>query len=115
LHLLTTASQAALGARNPAARFDVRRFRPNLLIDTAATEGLVENEWCGKMLRIASARIKVEIPCVRCVMPTLPQADLPKDPSVLRTIVRDAAQNFGAYATVTSPARLTVGDEVELL
>src|SRR5262249_57469413 len=32
LHLLSTASLAALGADAPADRFDRRRFRPNVLI-----------------------------------------------------------------------------------
>jgi uncharacterized protein YcbX len=115
LHLLTTASLAALAARNPSARFDVRRFRPNVLIETAGTAGLVETEWAGRTLHIGGASIKVEIPCVRCVMTTLPQGDLAKDPSVLRTIVSDAAQNLGVYATVTSPGRIAAGDTVELL
>ena len=115
LHLLTTASLAALGARTPSARFDVRRFRPNVLVETAGGTGLVETEWLGQMLRIGSARIKIEVPCVRCVMTTLPQGDLVKDSSVLRTIVRDAAQNLGVYATVVSPGRVAVGDAVELI
>jgi len=114
LNLLTTASLAALGARNPSARFDVRRFRPNVLVDTDAAAGLVETEWAGKVLRIGAARIKIELGCTRCVMTTLPQGDLEKDPSVLRTIVRDAAQNVGVYATIESPGRVAVGDAVEL-
>ena len=114
LHLLTTASLAALGARNSSAHFDVRRFRPNVLVDTGAAAGLVETEWAGKVLRVGEARIKIEVPCTRCVMTTLPQGDLEKDPSVLRTIVRDAAQNLGVYATIESAGRVAVGDAVEL-
>jgi uncharacterized protein len=114
LHLLTTASLAALGARNSSAHFDVRRFRPNVLLDTGAAVGLVETEWAGKVLRIGAARLKIQVACTRCVMTTLPQGDLEKDPSVLRTIVRDAAQNLGVYATIDSPGRVAVGDAVEL-
>ena len=112
---LTTASLAALGARNATARFDVRRFRPNVLVDTEGAAGLVEVDWVGKTLRVGGARVKVDIPCVRCVMPTLPQQNLPKDPSVLRTIVRDAAQNLGVYATAVTPGRVAVGDAVEIV
>lgn len=115
LHLLTTASLAALGTHNPSARFDVRRFRPNVVVDTGGAIGLVETEWLGKTLRIGSARIKIEAPCPRCVMTTLPQDGLAQDPSVLRTIVRHAAQNVGVYATVASPGSITAGDAVELV
>src|SRR5262249_26220052 len=87
LHLLTTASLAALSACAPRARFDVRRFRPNFLIECPkGTTGLVENAWCGRVLRVGGARLQLEMPCVRCVMTTLPQSDLPNDPMVLRTI-----------------------------
>jgi uncharacterized protein YcbX len=116
LHVLTTATLTTLGRHNPAARFDVRRFRPNLLVEpTDGADGLIENDWCGKTLRIGTARIKVEIPCVRCVMTTLPQADLLKEPGVLRTIVRDAAQNLGVYATIATAGSAAVGDEVEVI
>ena len=66
-------------------------------------------------LGFGAAQIKIEIPCVRCVMTTLPQGDLTKDPGVLRTIVRDAAQNLGVYATVASRGPVAVGDAVELI
>jgi len=44
----------------------------------------------------------------------LSQGDLPEDPRVLRTIVRDADQNLGVYATVVTPGRVEVGDAVTL-
>ena len=56
LHLLTTASLAALGDGAPAERFDRRRFRPNVLIETpAGTTGFTEAAWAGRA-RCGSAR-----------------------------------------------------------
>lgn len=115
LHLVTTATLATLAGKTPGAAFDVRRFRPNILIEPpTGTTGLIENDWCGKVLRIGMVEIKIEMPCVRCVMTTLPQGELPKDPSVLRTVVRDGSQNLGVYATVVSAGSVAVGDEVGL-
>jgi uncharacterized protein YcbX len=116
LHVLTTATLAAMSHWNPAAVWDVRRFRPNFLIETTPEiVGLVEFEWTGRTLSVGEARIKCELPAVRCSMPTQPQGDLPKDPSVLRTIVREANQNLGAYASVIAAGQVKVGDAVELV
>jgi hypothetical protein len=114
-HVLTTASLNALASRNPGADFDSRRFRPNVLVETERdVEGLVEAEWSGRTIRIGATRIKLEMPTVRCVIPTLDQPGMKKDPSVLRTIVRDAAQNLGAYATIATGGTIALGDEVTL-
>lgn len=113
VHLLTTSWLADLAAANPSARFDRRRFRPNFLIEPAA-KGKVELEWCGREVKIGDARLKIESPVVRCSMTTQPQQDLPKDPSVLRTIVRDSDQNVGVYASVVSSGTVHVGDAVDL-
>jgi uncharacterized protein len=114
-NVLTTASLSAMSSHNPAADFDSRRFRPNVLVETkSGIEGLVEAEWSGRTLRIGTTRIKIEMPTVRCVIPTLDQPGVKKDPSVLRTIVRDAAQNLGAYATIAAGGTIAIGDEVAL-
>jgi MOSC domain-containing protein len=114
-HLVTTATIAKLRDLTPGANIDSRRFRPNLLIETnSGMTGLVEADWNGRTVRIGDARIKVEMPCARCVMTTLEQIDLAKDPSVLRTIVRDADQNVGSYCTVVGAGKFAVGDEVAL-
>jgi MOSC domain-containing protein len=113
--VLTTASLSELSRKNPAADFDSRRFRPNVLVETkSGIEGLVEAEWSGRIIRIGATRIKLEMPTVRCVIPTLDQPGMKKDPSVLRTIVRDAAQNLGAYATIANSGTIALGDEVAL-
>ena len=116
LLLLTDASLRALQARAPKSRIDVRRFRPNFLIATAPeTEGFVEMAWPGRTLRVGGALLEVTIACPRCVMTTHGFEDLPRDPSIMRTLVREAAQKLGVYARVVEPGEVALGDAVELL
>jgi uncharacterized protein YcbX len=116
LHLLTTASMRTLAARAPGTTVDVRRFRPNFLIEASGGhDELPERDWGGRTLRIGPVEVKIEMPTVRCVMPTLPQGDLAKEPAILRTIVRDLDQNLGVYATVVTPGAVRVGDAVALV
>jgi uncharacterized protein YcbX len=115
IHVLTTSSLQAMASFNATAVWDVRRFRPNFLIETAGLEGLVEAGWAGRHLRIGALELKCEVPTVRCGMTTHAQAELPKDPSVLRSIVKDADQNLGIYANVSNPGPVAVGDAVELV
>ncbi len=116
IHLLTTSSLVEMTRLHPAAAWDVRRFRPNFLIETGdSMTGLVEAEWSGRALRLGELHLKCEIPTVRCGMTTHAQAELPKDPTVLRTIVRGAGQNLGLYASILNSGRVAVGDAVKLL
>ena len=113
IHLLTRASLAAMG---PSARFDRRRFRPNILVDTAGDlVGLVEAGWVGREIRVGTAVLRGELRTMRCAMVVAAQPDLPKDPSVLRAIVRDADQCLGLYASVSRPGAVAVGDPVVLV
>jgi len=115
LLVLTTATLEKLAKAAPASRVDVRRFRPNFVIETApGIEGYVEAGWAGRRLRIGGLEIEGTIPCPRCVMVTHGFADLPRDPGLLRAIVRDADQNAGLYARPTGSARVSLGDEVAL-
>jgi uncharacterized protein YcbX len=116
IHILTTATLDAMRKVNPSAAWDVRRFRPNIVIETVPEiVGLAESEWAGRQLRVGNLAFKCTIPTVRCGMTMHAQADLPKDPSILRSIVRDAAQNLGVYASVSAGGRVSVGEKVELI
>lgn len=70
VHLLTTATINRLRELYPAGRFEVRRFRPNIVVATAEGEpGFVENDWVGHTLAIGDTiRLRVTEPCPRCVM-----------------------------------------------
>lgn len=115
VHLLTTSSLGAMARLNPDSAWDARRFRPNFFIETAdGVEGLVESGWGGRRLRLGGLVLKCEMPAPRCSMTIQAQDGLPKDPRVLRTIVK-VGQNLGVYASVAAPGRVEVGDAVELL
>lgn len=110
LHVVTTASLAALRALHDGD-FDVRRFRPNLVVDSPAT-GFVEAEWTGGTLSAGSCTAFVDCQTPRCSMPTRAQPELPADPKILRTIAHEAARCLGAYATVTRTGHIRCGDVV---
>jgi uncharacterized protein len=114
LLLLTDATLRRLQALAPGSRVDVRRFRPNLVIETGA-EGFVEQEWIGRRLALGEAQLEVVVGCPRCVMITHAFADLPGDPGLMRTVVKEADQNVGVYARVLTPGRVAVGDSVRVL
>jgi uncharacterized protein YcbX len=116
LHLLTTATIDRLRTLYPEGRFEVRRFRPNIVVSTEPDEqGIAENDWIGRTVAIGDeVRLAITGPCPRCVMVTLPQGDLPKDSGILRTAAQHNGVNVGVYGSVTSGGTVRRGDPVVL-
>lgn len=112
VHLLTTATLAALQDAYPAGRFDVRRFRPNLVIRLDDPQpGFAESGWIDRVVAIGDeVRLRITGPCPRCVMTTLPQSDLPADPDILRTAARQNKAHVGVYASVIQGGLIRRGD-----
>jgi uncharacterized protein YcbX len=114
LHVLTTASVEALRALAPGSDFDVRRFRPNLLLETDARDTLTELAWCGGTLDAGSFRARIETPTPRCSMPSRSQPGLAADPRIMKTIAAHAERCLGVYASIAKPGRVQVGDRVDI-
>ena len=123
LSVLTTSTLEQLSELQPQSRFDERRFRMNVIVDTDDA-GFVENDWVGRELTIGDAvRLRVALPDPRCVMTTLAQDELPKDNDVLRTLARHNRVQVGGaglfpctgvYAVVEAPGTMRTGDPVAL-
>jgi uncharacterized protein len=116
IHLLTTSTINHLRELYPEGRFEVRRFRPNIVMESASGEKeFIENLWIGKNLIIGEdVVLRVTGACTRCVMTTLPQGDLPKDLGILRTVARYNQVTAGVYASVHRGGTIHRGDPVRL-
>src|SRR5207253_8700805 len=111
---LSTTTIDVLRAAYPEGRFEVRRFRPNIVLQTPSKrEDFIENGWADGALAIGSQLcLNVTGPCPRCVMTTLPQGDLPQDLGILKTAVRHNKGAVGAYPSVTKVGSTRRGDSV---
>jgi uncharacterized protein len=123
LHIVTTGTLAKLGELRPESRFEVARFRPNVVVDTGDSS-FHESEWNGHLVSIGDeVQAYVEFPCPRCVMTTLAQADLPADPDILKTatantllfpLLAKKLPSVGIYASVVRGGTVRTGDQVRV-
>jgi uncharacterized protein YcbX len=111
--VLTTASLRAGAGLHPSGDWDVRRFRPNLLVESDDDEW-VEDGWCGRNLRIGAVKVTPRQPCIRCTMVTRPQPQLDRDLDIYKTLARHHGGNLGVWSTVDTPGILRVGDPVDV-
>ncbi len=101
-------TQVSIVGEDTIAGWDVRRFRPNVLVD-----GGDEDQWVGHNIALGATRLDIVKPIDRCVITTRPQpGGIERDLDVLRTVNRDRAGNLGVGAMVTTPGPIALGDEV---
>jgi uncharacterized protein YcbX len=96
-------------------RLDVRRFRPNVVIDTGSSaEPFPEDAWVGQSLAFGNvgsgARASVTELDERCVMINFDPDTGVGSPNVLRTVVRERNNYAGVYAVPTRGGAIAVGD-----
>ena len=113
VHLMSSTSLASLSESDEP--YDVRRFRPNVLVDVDQPDGeFPESAWVGGEVEIGSAAMHVTIPTIRCVVPTRPQPGLDLERGLTRRLVDRTDRFLGVYADVTRPGQLRVGDVVSI-
>lgn len=114
VHLITRQTLRTMAALAPDSDFDVRRFRPTILLDSPSTADRPEWEWCGGVLHGPHADLQPLIPTIRCVMPSHEQPELKRDRQITRTIAAHSRRCLGVYGTVTRPGRVAEGDVLQL-
>ena len=99
---VTLLSTATIGSH------PVRRFRPNVLLDSGGEDALL-----GATVRIGDAVVALTKPVPRCVMVTRAQpGGIEVDRDVLRWIHRERAGALAVGGPVLRPGTVRVGDEV---
>jgi len=108
-------------AREAGHDLDIRRFRPNLVIDTNGTNGaqpFEEDRWIGKLLEFGSEgtgpAISVTMRDLRCVMMNLDPDTAEANADVMKTVIRLNENYAGIYGTVVRTGELRVGQAVVL-
>jgi uncharacterized protein YcbX len=91
---------------------DVRRLRPNLVIDGVGESA--ERGWPGARLRLPDAEIHLADLRARCVMTTYDPDTIKQDHDVLRDIVKRFGGRLCLNASVTRMGRIREGDSVEI-
>jgi uncharacterized protein YcbX len=110
VHLVSTASLEALGAAIGPHAAEVRRFRPNVVVEAADR---VEEEWIGRRVACGpDVILEVVARTQRCVMVTLAQPGVAEAPDVLRHLAGESDACFGVYARVVRSGVVRRGDEV---
>jgi len=111
LSVLTTQTVAALSTLVGTA-LDVRRFRPNLVIESSSAQPFREDAWVGRVLRIGALRVRIDKRDQRCVTVNVDPVTTRRSPAILRTIARERDACLGVYGTTVQPGRVAVGDPV---
>lgn len=117
VHLVTSATLSHVEAERPDLDWDVRRFRPNLVLDVGGP-GFVENSWVGQKLRVGGVVLRVVGPTVRCAMPLRAQpGGLERQPDLFKameTLNTAYPNHLGAYAEVVTAGMVNIGDPVSI-
>jgi uncharacterized protein YcbX len=111
LSLITTQTIAGLGAL-VGAELDVRRFRPNILVEATDSTSFIEDSWVGCVLRVGGMSMRIDKRDGRCAIITIDPLTTERNPAILRSVVRDRGGAVGVYGSTVQPGRVAVDDLV---
>lgn len=101
---------------------DLRRFRPNVVIETTSGEPFAEDKWVGRTLMFGEGNsgsaplsaIGITMKDERCVMVNFDPDTAERDSEVMKTVVRLNQNYAGVYGTVVRAGELRLGQVVTL-
>ena len=116
LHLVTTATLAGCAEARPDLDWDVRRFRPNVLVDVDG-EAFAEDAWIGRRVAIGTAVLAITGPMLRCAMPLRAQPGLEREPGLfaaMNDLHASFPNHLGLVADVVTAGEIHLDDELIL-
>lgn len=111
LSLITTQTITRLGEM-VGEPLDLRRFRPNTLVEAASNAPFGEDAWLGCVLRIGSLRMRVDKRDGRCVVITIDPETGARTPAILRAVAEHRQGSLGIYGTTVTPGSIAIDDSV---
>jgi uncharacterized protein YcbX len=111
--VISTAGLNSGAVAYPAGAWDVRRFRPNILIQLDG-EGWTEDTWADRQLTVGSAQLIPRQRCIRCTMVNRAQPGLDTDVNIFKTLHRTHEGKAGMWTQIMRPGPISEGDVVEI-
>ena len=113
VHLLTEASLRAAKALYAEGDWDVRRFRPTVLLGGEGDD-FVEDAWVGSVVALGEAAVQVFMPAVRCSLPPRAQPGLPRDMAITRTLRDHHNFSLGVYGVLVRAGTVHAGESITI-
>jgi uncharacterized protein YcbX len=102
--------------REAGQELDVRRFRPNIVVETSSSKPFAEDSWLGRSLCFGAEAdgpaVSIAMRDKRCVMINLDPETAEADINVTKAAVELNGNHAGVYATVLRAGELAVGQKV---
>lgn len=111
--VMTTAGLRGGAAAHSDSTWDVRRFRPNILIELDG-EGWLEDAWAERRLSAGTAQLVPRRRCIRCTMVNRAQPGLERDVDVYKTLHRTHGGEAGMWTQVVQAGAISEGDSVQV-
>ena len=112
--VMTTAGLRGSAAAYSSGTWDVRRFRPNILLQLDG-EGWLEDAWAGRRLSAGSTQLIPRRRCTRCTMVNRAQPGLERDVNIYKTLHRTHQGEAGMWTQVVQPGTISEGDSVQII
>jgi len=104
--------------RESGRDIDLRRFRPNVVIETDRALPFEEDRWVGRTLMFSEGNsgtaLRVTMRDERCVIVNFDPDTAERDSEVMKTVVRLNENYAGVYGTVIRTGELHIGQVVTL-
>lgn len=104
--------------RESERSLDIRRFRPNILIETNSGNSFEEDNWVGRTIFFGEEAdgpaVSLTLRDKRCVMVNLDPDTAQSDANVMKTVIKLNENNAGVYGTVTKIGEIIVGQKIYL-
>jgi len=111
LSLITTQTISRL-AEAVGTQLDVRRFRPNILVEAGDKADFPEDGWVGCVIRIGTTRMRIDKRDGRCAVITIDPVTTERNPLILRKVASDRQGCLGIYGSTVEPGRVALNDPV---
>ena len=82
---------------------DIRRLRPNILVEAMGETAFPEDHWVGRVLRLGTPRMRADKRDGRCLVITIDPVTTERHPLILRAVANDRQGGLVVHGSTAEP------------